>query len=171
MALVLGVDVPAITVSDMTRARAFYCDLLGLKPVEVKGAGSAWSDAEQARWHAYHEECVGLPGAEIQALFLEAENGTHIELIEYQKPDVPAPPRRSPAEPGSAVIPFAVENSDSVVAQLRDAGIQILGGPVPYVLDGVSTKTTYLYDPDGNILCLFEVVSGEYTIGDKDDGS
>jgi hypothetical protein len=36
-----------------------------------------------------------------------------------------------------------------------------MGGPVPYVLDGVSTYTTYLYDPDGNILCLFEVVSGE----------
>ena len=161
MALVAGVDVPAITVSDMTRARGFYCDLLGLKPVEVKGVGSAWSDPEQTRWNTYHEACVGLPGAKIQALLLEAENGSHIELIEYHKPDVPAPPRRSPAEPGSAVISFAVENSESVVAQLRDAGTHVMGGPVPYVLDGVSTYTTYLYDPDGNILCLFEVVSGE----------
>jgi catechol 2,3-dioxygenase-like lactoylglutathione lyase family enzyme len=168
MALVLGVDVPAVIVSDMERARAFYCDLLGMKAVEVKGADSSWSPQEQARWHAYHEVCVGLPGARIQAVFLEAPNGTHLELIEYQQPQVPAPPRRSPAEPGSAVIPFAIEDSERLVAQLRDAGIEILGGPVPYLLDGVSTNTTYLYDPDGNILCLFEVVSGTYTIGDKD---
>ncbi len=167
MTLVLGVDVPAITVSDMARARAFYCELLGMREVEVKGAGSAWSAAEQARWHAYHEQCVGLPGARIQAVFLEAPDGTHLELIEYQQPDVPAPPRRSPAEPGSAVIPFAIEGSETVVARLREAGVEILGGPIPYVLDGVATNTTYLYDPDGNILCLFEVVSGTYTIGDK----
>lgn len=171
MALVQGVDVVAVTVSDMNRARDFYCELLGMTPVEVKGAGSSWSDSEQRRWHAYHEQCVGLPGAEIQALFLEAPDGSHLELIEYQKPDLPPPPRRSPAEPGSAVIPFAIKDSDAVVAKLRGAGIEILGGPVPYLLDGVSTKTTYLYDPDGNILCLFEVVSGEYTIGGKDGTS
>jgi catechol 2,3-dioxygenase-like lactoylglutathione lyase family enzyme len=168
MTLILGVDVPAVIVSDMKQALAFYCDLLGMTAVEVKGADSPWSESEQARWHAYHEQCVGLPGARIQAVFLQAPNGTHLELIEYQQPDLPPPPRRSPAEPGSAVIPFAVENSEAVVARLRDEGIEVLGGPVPYLLDGVSTKTTYIYDPDGNILCLFEVVSGTYTIGEKD---
>ena len=171
MALVLGLDVPAITVSDMASARAFYCDLLGMKAVEVKGADSPWSPAEQDRWHAYHEECVGLPGARIQAVFLVAPNGTHLELIEYQQPKVAVPARRSPAEPGAAVIPFAIENSEHVVATLREAGVEILGGPVPYVLDGVATKTTYVYDPDGTILCLFEVVSGTYTIGAKESPS
>jgi catechol 2,3-dioxygenase-like lactoylglutathione lyase family enzyme len=171
MALVQGVDVPAVIVSDMERARSFYCDLLGMTAVEVKGADSSWSAEEQARWHAYHELCVGLPGARIQAVFLQAPDGTHLELIEYLQPDLPPPPRRSPAEPGSAVIPFAIEDSATAVAKLRAAGIEILGGPVPYVLDGVTTNTTYLYDPDGNILCLFEVVSGTYTIGDKDQPS
>jgi catechol 2,3-dioxygenase-like lactoylglutathione lyase family enzyme len=168
MTLVLGLDTPAITVSDMARARAFYCDLLGMKAVEVKGAGSAWSPAEQDRWHAYHERCVGLPGARIQAVFLEAPNGTHLELIEYQQPRLARPARRSPAEPGSAVIPFAIEDSERVVAALREAGVEVLGGPVPYELDGVASNTTYLYDPDGNIICLFEVVSGTYTIGGKE---
>ena len=168
MALIIGVDVPAVIVGDMARARAFYCDLLGMTAVEVKGAGSSWSASEQERWHAYHEECVGLPGAQIQALFLEAPNGTHLELIEYVQPKVPPPALRSPAEPGSAVIPFAVEDSERVVAALREAGVEILGGPVPYTLDGVGSKTTYLRDPDGNILCMFEVVSGRYTIGGKE---
>ena len=165
MPLVQGVDVVAVTVSDMNRAREFYCELLGMTPVEVKGAGSSWSKSEQRRWHHFHEQCVGLPGAEIQVLFLEAPDGSHLELIEYQKPDLPPPPRRSPAEPGGAVISFGVKDSAAVVAKLRDAGIEILGGPVAYLLDGVSTRTSYVYDPDGNILCLFEVVSGEYTIG------
>ncbi len=145
MALVVGLDVPAITVRDMNRARIFYCDLLGMKAVEVKGAGSSWSHDEQARWHAYHEQCVGLPGARIQALFLEAPNGTHLELIEYQQPKIEPRSRRSPAEPGSAIIPFAVEDSDRVVAALLEAGVEIIGGPVPYVPEGVRSNPTLPY--------------------------
>ena len=170
MTLVLGLDVPAITVAEMDRARAFYCDLLGMKLVEVKGAGSAWSEAEQERWHAYHEQCVGIPGARIQAAFLEAPNGTHLELIEYQEPKLDPASDRSPAKPGCAVIPFLVEDSEGVIAALRDAGVEVIGGPVPYVLDGVASNTSYVYDPDGNILCLFEVVSGTYTIGEESGG-
>jgi catechol 2,3-dioxygenase-like lactoylglutathione lyase family enzyme len=171
MPLVLGLDVPAITVADMARALAFYCDLLGMKVVELKGADSDWSDSDQARWHAYHEKCVGIPGARIQAAFLEAPNGTHLELIEYQEPKLDPQPKRSPAAPGSAVIPFLVQDSDRVISVLQEAGVEILGGPVPYVLDGVASNTSYAYDPDGNVLCLFEVVSGTYTIGEKDGGS
>jgi len=39
---------------------------------------------------------------------------------------------------------------------------------VPYELDGVRSNTSYVYDPDGNIICLFEVVSGDYVIGGKE---
>ncbi len=156
--IVDGVDVPALIVSDMARARAFYCDLMGMQVVEVKGAGSSWDEAEQRRWHAYHAACVGLPDAEIQAVLLRAPDGSHLELIEYRRPVLEAPRRRSPAEPGSAVTSFGVRDSEAVVARLHEEGVEILGGPVPYVLDGVSSLTTYLYDPDGNIVCLFEVV-------------
>ncbi len=171
MALVIGVDVPAITVADMSRSRAFYCGLLGMKLVEVKGSGSSWSKPDQERWHAYHERCVGIPGAWIQAAFLVAPNGTHLELIEYQQPKLDPDPERSPAKPGAAVIPFLVEDSERVIAALKGAGVEIIGGPVPYVLDGVESKTSYIYDPDGNVLCLFEVVSGTNTIGEKDDAA
>jgi len=168
MALIGGVDVPAVIVGDMERSLAFYRDLLGLRVVEVKGDGSPWSASEQARWHAYHERCVSLPGARIQAVFLEAPDGSHLELIEYRQPDLPTPPRRSPAEPGTAVIPFSVTDSAAVLDRLRAAGVEVIGGPVPYVLDGVESRTSYLYDPDGCVICLFEVVSGTYTIGEPD---
>jgi catechol 2,3-dioxygenase-like lactoylglutathione lyase family enzyme len=45
MALVTGVDVPALTVGDMEQALGFYRDLLGMEVVEVKGADSPWSPA------------------------------------------------------------------------------------------------------------------------------
>jgi catechol 2,3-dioxygenase-like lactoylglutathione lyase family enzyme len=160
MARVTGVDVPAVIVGDMARATDFYCGLLGMAVVDVKGAGSAWSQDEQRRWRAYHERCVGLPGAEIQVVLLQAPDGTRLELIEYRAPRIPPPPRRSPAQPGSAVISFSITGSEQVVAELREAGAVVLGGPVDYLLDGVHSRTTYLEDPDGNILCLFEVVAG-----------
>ena len=44
---------------------------------------------------------------------------------------------------------------------LRAAGVEVLSNPVPYTTDdGVSSHTTYFYDPDGHALCLFEIVEG-----------
>ncbi len=160
LARVTGVDVPAVIVSDMGHATDFYCGLLGMVVVDVKGAGSAWSEAEQRRWHAYHERCVGLPDAEIGVVLLEAPDRSQMELIEYLVPRIPASPRRSCAQPGSAGISLRVAGSEQLVAGLREAGVHILGGPVDYLLDGVHSRTTYLEDPDGNMLCLFEVVAG-----------
>jgi catechol 2,3-dioxygenase-like lactoylglutathione lyase family enzyme len=158
MPLVTGVDTPAITVGDMERALRFYRDLLGMEVVETKGADSDWSPEEQARWHAYHEVVCGIRGAKIQAVFLRAADGTHLELIEYKEPKRASAPRRPISEPGVAIIPFGCRDSLSVVARLRAAGTEVTADPVRYVLDGVTSYTTYLYDPDGNALCLFEVV-------------
>jgi catechol 2,3-dioxygenase-like lactoylglutathione lyase family enzyme len=144
----------------MARALAFYRDLLGMEVVEVKGADSSWSPEEQARWHTYHEVVCGIPGAMIQAVFLRAEDGTHLELIEYVRPKAtPAPGQIS--DPGTAIIPFSCSDSASVVAKLREAGVDVIADPVRYVLDGVTSYTTYFRDPDGNALCLFEVVGEE----------
>jgi len=158
MALVTGVDTTALTVRDMSRALRFYRDLLGMKVVETKGADSEWSPAEQARWHAYHERVCGIPGAKIQAVFLRAEDGTHLELIEYKEPRHEPPPRHRISDPGVSIVPFACRDSVSVVEHLRAAGAEVIADPELYVLDGVTSYTTYVYDPDGNALCLFEIV-------------
>jgi catechol 2,3-dioxygenase-like lactoylglutathione lyase family enzyme len=159
MPLATHVDIPAITVGDLTRALAFYCDLLGLEVVERKGAGSDWSAEEQARWHAYHEIVCGIKGAQIEVVFLRAADGSGLELIEYKQPRLPPPPRRRISDPGVAIIPFGCSDSLRVVALLREAGVEVVADPVRYVLDGVTSYTTYLWDPDGNALCLFEIVN------------
>lgn len=158
MALATGVDTTALTVADMSRALGFYRDLLGMEVVETKGADSDWSPEEEARWHIYHETVCGIPGARIQAVFLRAVDGTHLELIEYKQPRVDPPSRRRLSDPGVAIVPFACNDSAAVVEQLRTAGVEVIHDPVRYVLNGVTSYTTYLYDPDGNALCLFEVV-------------
>ncbi|RDI73634.1 Glyoxalase/Bleomycin resistance protein/Dioxygenase [Gaiella occulta] len=158
MALATGVDTTALTVADMSRALGFYRDLLGMEVVETKGADSDWSPEEEARWHIYHETVCGIPGARIQAVFLRAVDGTHLELIEYKQPRVDPSPRRRLSDPGVAIVPFACNDSAAVVEKLRTAGVEVIHDPVRYVLNGVTSYTTYLYDPDGNALCLFEVV-------------
>ena len=160
MGLITGVDTTAITVGDMERALGFYSDLLGMEVVEVKGADSPWSPEEQARWHAYHQVVCGIPGAEIQAVFLRAPDGTHLEVIEYKKPRPEPKPRRAINDPGVAIVPLGCTDSVAVVARLREAGVDVIADPVRYVLGGVTSYTTYLYDPDGNCLCLFEIVDG-----------
>lgn len=57
------------------------------------------------------------------------------------------------------MVALAVEDSAAAVAGLRAAGIEVLSDPVPYTTDeGVSSYTTYFYDPDGHALCRFEVL-------------
>ena len=158
MALITGVDVTAITVGDMERALRFYRDLLGMTIMEMKGAGSGWSSQEQSRWDTYHEKVCGILGARIQVVFLQAPDGSRLELVEYQEPKRPPGPRRAISEPGVAVVPFGVKDSPEVVRELRAAGVEVIADPVRYLLDGVTSYTTYLYDPDGNALCLFEIV-------------
>lgn len=101
-----------------------------------------------------------FPDSQIKVVYLVApDEATHVELVEYLIPRVDASPRRGLAEPGTALVALAVEDSAAAVAGLRAAGIEVLSDPVPYTTDeGVSSYTTYFYDPDGHALCLFEVL-------------
>jgi catechol 2,3-dioxygenase-like lactoylglutathione lyase family enzyme len=145
----------ALTVSDMERSLRFYRDLLGFTV-----AAELPPDAERARWDAYHEQVSALPGAQIRVVYLAAPDGkTHLELIEYLRPKEETGPRRSFAAPGTAIVALSVRDSAAAVARLREAGVEIVDDPVHYRSDdGVESYTTYLYDPDGNALCLFEVL-------------
>lgn len=159
--MISGVMEPALNVGDMDRSLAFYRDLLGFRVVEDKGDRSPMSPEEQTRWHAYHEKVCGIWGARIHVVFVEAPDGSKLELIEYTAPKAPRPPRRALSDPGVAMMAFSVHDSVNAVRRLRDAGVEVVADPVRYVLEGITSYTTYLYDPDGNAICLFEVVEGD----------
>jgi catechol 2,3-dioxygenase-like lactoylglutathione lyase family enzyme len=148
----------ALAVSDMERALSFYRDILGFRVVvELPPA------AERERWDAYHEQVCGIPGAQIKVVYLEAPDGaTNLELIEYVRPKSPPRERGGIHEPGTAIVALGLRGSEEAVERLRAAEVDVVSNPVPYTTDdGVRTKTTYFYDPDGNALCLFELLGGK----------
>jgi glyoxylase I family protein len=154
--MIQSVLTTALTVSDLERSLAFYCDLLGFRVAAELPPAS-----ERERWDRYHEQVCGIPGAQINVVYLEApDRKTHLELIEYVKPKLPARVGAGVHEPGTAIVAFGLSGSGRLADRLRQAGAEVVSDPVPYETDdGVSTKTTYLYDPDGNVLCLFETVT------------
>src|SRR5437764_976540 len=135
--MITGVMETALTVGDMARSLAFYRDLLGLRVIDEKGDRSPMSAQEQARWHAYHEQVCGIPGARIHVVLLEAPDGSKLELIEYTAPKAPPPVRRALSDPGVALVAFSLRDSVAVVRRLREAGVEVVADPVRYVLDGV----------------------------------
>lgn len=153
--MIQGVLPTAVTVSDMQQSLAFYGGLLGFSV-----SAELPPETERARWDAYHRQVCGIPDSQIKVVYLVAPDGkTYLELVEYLRPKLAVPARRGLAEPGTAMIALSVEDSATAVAALRDAGVDVLSDPVPYTTDdGVSSYTTYFYDPDGNALCLFEVL-------------
>jgi catechol 2,3-dioxygenase-like lactoylglutathione lyase family enzyme len=147
----------ALTVSDLERSLEFYRDLLGFTVAAELPAGP-----ERERWDRYHEQVCRIPDAQIKVVYLAAPDGkTHLELIEYVRPRSEPRPRPGLNEPGTSIVALATTGSERAAARLRDAGVAVLSDPVPYTTDdGVSSLTTYFYDPDGNALCLFEVLEG-----------
>jgi glyoxylase I family protein len=144
----------ALTVSDLERSLRFYCDLLGFTV-----SAELPPERERDRWDRYHEQVSGIPGARIRVVYLQAPDGkTHLELIEYLEPKQDSG-RRELSCPATAIVALAVRDSAAAVERLRDAGVEVLSDPVRYRSDdGQESLTTYLYDPDGNALCLFEVL-------------
>lgn len=153
--MISGVLPTALTVSNMERSLSFYCELLGFRQaIELP------AEAERERWDRYHEEVCGIPGARIRVVYLEAPDKTsHLELIEYERPKTASGPRRPFSEPGTAIVALGLKDSKEVVERLGAAGVEVISQPVFYETDdGARSYTTYLHDPDGNALALFETV-------------
>jgi catechol 2,3-dioxygenase-like lactoylglutathione lyase family enzyme len=143
-----------LVVASIERSLEFYCGLLG-----YRCAGELPLEGEQERWDEYYSRLSAIKGASIRCAYLVAPDGDmHIELIEHDAPIVPAPPRRAFHEPGTAMLVLKVDGSEKLVERLRNAGVEIVSpDPVPYLAtDGVTSLTTYLYDPDGIPICLFD---------------
>ncbi len=156
--MIEGVLPTALTVTDLERSVAFYCDLLGFQITAMLPP-----EAERQRWDAYHRAVSKIPDAVIRVVYLQAPDGkSHLELIEYVAPRLGASSPRSLAEPGVAIVALGTTDSAGLVKRLRVAGVDVLSDPVPYESDaGERSLTTYFHDPDGNALCLFETLPTE----------
>ena len=140
-------DHVAVTVSDMERSLAFYCDLLGLKEVE--------------RHHLEGEtisKMAGKPDVIMEVVRLEAPEtpGVLLDLQQYVTPEG----RVSDAQLGDVAhshFCFGVPDVWEAYKDLTSKGVEFVSEPVSFDLEWGIVYVVFFKDPDGFILELMQV--------------
>lgn len=135
-----------IVVADMERSLAYYRDLLGMRQTFETELEGEWIDT-----------VVGLPGARARCVFVQPEHGgMRLELLQYLEPcGSPLPATSQPNTHGLRHFAMEVEDLDTMVGRLRDAGLSVFSDPVrvPFTLvGGIRKSLVYTLDPDGVIV-------------------
>ena len=137
-------DHVAVMVSDLERSYHFYHDLLGLEKLEyvehhIKGIS----------------EMVAMPNVRMKEyrLYLPANPGMTIDLIQWITPDSPA--QRFPIHNvPSAHLCFDVEDIEATYEFLKSEGVEFVSPPVYWPPEEGGWIVLFFYDPDGNLLEL-----------------
>lgn len=121
-----------LLVEDMTRAKNFYQDVLGLEIESDLGAYVELKAHEHVLFALFERAAMqaGEPGIAI-----------------------------SPVAGQHAAIEFEVENVDTFYESLRSKGVQFADEPRDHPEWGL--RTAFLYDPDGNLFCLYNRIPWE----------
>lgn len=131
--MLIGFEHAGMTVADLDRTIAFYCDLLGLELVLRK------------------PQKVG------ELAFLDAGGGM-LEIVAS-----PGAGRAKDVEPGTAGVrhlTFAVSDVDGLVAELEAAGVEITERPRDAYNTELIRRVAFCRDPDGIIVELIERAAG-----------
>jgi len=148
--MILGIHHTAISVSDLDRSLAFYCDLLGAEVC----AEFAWQPGEDVI-----DRILGLEDSSARTVMLRFGN-VHIELFEYH---TPTPERQQMDRPvcnhGYTHIALEVKDIESEYRRLKAAGMVFHCEP-QFMGD---LAATYGRDPDGNVVELQEVLNPEHS--------
>ena len=140
-------DHVSITVSDMNRSLAFYCDMLGLKEVE--------------RHHLEGDtisNMAGKPGVimEVVRLIAPETPGVMLDLQQYVAPEG----KVSDAQLGDVAhshLCFGVPDVWAAYQDLKAKGVEFISEPVSFDLDWGIVYVVFFKDPDGFILELMQV--------------
>ena len=135
-----------ITVDDMDRSLAFYCDGLGLK-VEVDWILDA----------PYVKELLGIAFDAIRGVFLCIPEGGSVELLEYRGIERMAAASR-PCDPGAGHLCLYVDDVAAVHRRLTELGFRARSVGVVDITAGpnAGARSVYIADPDGYYVELFQ---------------
>ena len=140
-------DHVAVTVSDMERSLAFYCDLLDLKEVER---------------HRLEGETIskmaGKPNVIMEVVRLKAPEtpGVLLDLQQYVAPEG----KVSDAQLGDVAhshLCFGVPDVWTTYKDLSAKGVEFVSEPVSFDLEWGIVYVVFFKDPDGFILELMQV--------------
>jgi catechol 2,3-dioxygenase-like lactoylglutathione lyase family enzyme len=147
--MIRGIHHVSLATTDIDRFLKFYGDLMGAK---VRGVFPLKPGANKPL-----ETVVGMDDIEGDAAGLSVAN-MKIEVFCYRSPK-PRPGERRPAcDVGIRHICFDVKDIFGEYERLKAAGVDFISPPQP--LEGVGCISCYLYDPDGNIVELQEILPG-----------
>lgn len=133
--------------SDVERSLGFWRDLLGLS--EVGRGVIEWEHLDRL---------VALPDTKIEWVELRIPGGGTVELSQYHRPvGSPATPGEE-NEPGRSHLSLLVDDLESVLAELRAAGVRArTDAPVDIPVGAYAGgKAVYVFDPDGVEIELIE---------------
>jgi glyoxylase I family protein len=134
-----------LTVSNLERTLAFWCDALGMQVV-----------VQQDRQGGYFERIVGEHGVDVRtAQIAFGGEGPRIELFEFRSPRGGRVALRT-ADVGFSHVCVACDDVDGLLERLVAAGGEAVSEPVS-VDTGVNAggRGVYVRDPDGHVLELF----------------
>ncbi len=128
-------DHVTLVVEDEAEAKRFFAVLGFEEEITVVIQGDCFSDY------------MGVPGIEARHVTLVATDvvpRTEVQLLKYLHPDpAPDPHIRDLSKLGFNHVCFAVDNIESVVARMKDAGFHTRAG----ILDFHSRKLAFLWGP------------------------
>ena len=121
----------SIVVQDLQRSRAFYCDLIGMTPIDRPN--------------------FPFPGL----WFAAGETELHLILAHDHCADSGYPNENEKTMAGRAHhFAFAVEDAFAAVELLQSRGVRIMGGPKDR---GDGAMQAWFYDPDGHVVEVFHL--------------
>jgi catechol 2,3-dioxygenase-like lactoylglutathione lyase family enzyme len=110
----------------------------------------------------FYHETLGLEIASDLGVFVELKANPNCQLSLFERramhsAEVGLPLDLAGGQHG--VIAFEVENLDSYCDGLREQGVDLASAETNHPEWGL--RTAFLYDPDGNLLCLYSGIPAE----------
>jgi len=147
---ILRVGHIGVCVSDMERALAFYCDLLGFRPLSEVSVNDALS-----------AKLLRLPDVDQRTVFVERD-GVRLALFALRTPPIQNAGRvREMNEAGMVALMLRVDDLDATLAGMREAGVRVLD-ETRIEHPAYGSKLVFVTDPDGTLIELIEIPGDPY---------
>jgi catechol 2,3-dioxygenase-like lactoylglutathione lyase family enzyme len=155
----ITIDHVAIMVSDLEKSLHFYRDILGMEVVSPEEHDGGPIDEMTAMSNVHMREYRLRPPGGVNGHTRTSEQGFTFDLIQWINPE--SPTGRQPLHHvPSAHFCFGVEDVPATYERLKAAGVEIVSPPVRFEGEG-DWHVLFFYDPDGNLLELNEIGTGE----------